>query len=185
MAAIKVSACSRSACSSPNRRGSGHASRRRHRWGRRAVARVRMQESCAALICLSRACSSAAWCSQSLRMSSLTTAGVAMSGALMIKIRDADTVDNKAAHLVIGVDLDGNKQVLGIWIAAAEGCGTPTTLAVAPAVGGDAQHGVDGPVGDMAVSDLDVDDVDEQHCLDHVQRPGLPSGQAVQHPAGD
>jgi putative transposase len=41
--------------------------------------------------------------------------------ALVIKIRDAGTVDNKAAHLVIGVDIDGYKHVLGIWIAAAEG----------------------------------------------------------------
>jgi putative transposase len=41
--------------------------------------------------------------------------------ALVIKVRDGGTVDNKAAHLVIGVDLDGYKHVLGIWIAAAEG----------------------------------------------------------------
>jgi putative transposase len=41
--------------------------------------------------------------------------------ALMVKIRDGGTVDNKAAHLVTGVDLDGFKHVLGIWIAAAEG----------------------------------------------------------------
>lgn len=41
--------------------------------------------------------------------------------ALVIKVRDAGVVDNKAAHLVIGVDLDGYKHVLGIWIAAAEG----------------------------------------------------------------
>ena len=41
--------------------------------------------------------------------------------ALVIKVRDAGVVDNKAAHLVIGVDVDGFKHVLGIWIAAAEG----------------------------------------------------------------
>ena len=41
--------------------------------------------------------------------------------ALVIKVRDGGTVDNKAAHLVIGVDIDGYKHVLGIWIAAAEG----------------------------------------------------------------
>jgi putative transposase len=41
--------------------------------------------------------------------------------ALVIKVRDGGVVDNKAAHLVIGVDLDGYKHVLGIWIAAAEG----------------------------------------------------------------
>jgi putative transposase len=41
--------------------------------------------------------------------------------ALVLKIRDGGAVDNKAAHLVIGVDTDGYKHVLGIWIAAAEG----------------------------------------------------------------
>ncbi len=41
--------------------------------------------------------------------------------ALVLKIRDGGTVDNKAAHLAIGVDTDGYKHVLGIWIAAAEG----------------------------------------------------------------
>jgi len=41
--------------------------------------------------------------------------------ALVLKIRDGGTVDNKAAHLVIGVDTDGYKHVLGIWIQSAEG----------------------------------------------------------------
>jgi putative transposase len=41
--------------------------------------------------------------------------------ALMVKVRDGGTVDNKAAHLAIGVDLDGYKHVLGIWLAASEG----------------------------------------------------------------
>jgi putative transposase len=41
--------------------------------------------------------------------------------ALVVKVRDGGTVDNKAAHLAIGVDLDGYKHVLGIWLAAAEG----------------------------------------------------------------
>ncbi len=41
--------------------------------------------------------------------------------ALMVKVRDGAHVINKAAHLVIGVDLDGFKHVLGIWIQANEG----------------------------------------------------------------
>ena len=41
--------------------------------------------------------------------------------ALMVKVRDGGTVDNKAAHLAIGVDTDGYKHVLGIWLAASEG----------------------------------------------------------------
>jgi putative transposase len=41
--------------------------------------------------------------------------------ALMIKVRDGGAVDNKAAYLVTGVDVDGFKHVLGIWLAASEG----------------------------------------------------------------
>jgi putative transposase len=41
--------------------------------------------------------------------------------ALMIKVRDGGAVDNKAAYLVTGVDIDGFKHVLGIWLAASEG----------------------------------------------------------------
>jgi putative transposase len=41
--------------------------------------------------------------------------------AIRIKVRDAGVVANKAAHLVVGVDLEGRKQVLGIWIQQTEG----------------------------------------------------------------
>ena len=41
--------------------------------------------------------------------------------ALMVKVRDGGTVDNKAAYLATGVDIDGYKHVLGIWLAASEG----------------------------------------------------------------
>jgi len=41
--------------------------------------------------------------------------------ALMVKVRDGGVVDNKAAYLVTGVDIDGFKHVLGIWLAASEG----------------------------------------------------------------
>ena len=41
--------------------------------------------------------------------------------ALVVKVRDGGTVDNKAAYLVTGVDADGFKHVLGIWLAASEG----------------------------------------------------------------
>jgi putative transposase len=36
--------------------------------------------------------------------------------ALMVKVRDGGAVDNKAAYLVTGVDIDGFKHVLGIWL---------------------------------------------------------------------
>ncbi|HEX2290982.1 MAG TPA: IS256 family transposase [Pseudonocardiaceae bacterium] len=41
--------------------------------------------------------------------------------ALVVKVRDGHTVRNKAAHLAVGVDLDGVKHVLGIWVQANEG----------------------------------------------------------------
>ena len=41
--------------------------------------------------------------------------------ALVVKVRDGGAVDNKAAHLVTGVDVDGFKYVLGIWLGASEG----------------------------------------------------------------
>jgi putative transposase len=41
--------------------------------------------------------------------------------ALVVKVRDGHQVANKAAHIAVGVDLDGTKHVLGIWVQAVEG----------------------------------------------------------------
>ena len=41
--------------------------------------------------------------------------------ALVVKVRDGGHVRNKAAHIAIGVDLDGIKHVLGIWVQTSEG----------------------------------------------------------------
>ena len=41
--------------------------------------------------------------------------------ALVIKVRDGHQVRNRAAHIAVGVDLDGIKHVLGIWVQATEG----------------------------------------------------------------
>jgi putative transposase len=41
--------------------------------------------------------------------------------ALIVKVRDGGHVVNKAAHLVVGVDTDGIKHVLGIWVQSSEG----------------------------------------------------------------
>lgn len=41
--------------------------------------------------------------------------------AVVIKVRDGGLVGNKSAHLVIGVDVDGYKHVLGIWLQESEG----------------------------------------------------------------
>ena len=41
--------------------------------------------------------------------------------ALIVKVRDGHQVRNKAAHIAVGVDTDGVKHVLGIWVQAVEG----------------------------------------------------------------
>jgi len=41
--------------------------------------------------------------------------------ALVVKVRDGAHVVNKAAHIVVGIDTDGIKHVLGIWVQSAEG----------------------------------------------------------------
>jgi putative transposase len=41
--------------------------------------------------------------------------------ALFCKVRDGGSVKNKAAHLAVGVDTLGRKEILGIWIETTEG----------------------------------------------------------------
>lgn len=41
--------------------------------------------------------------------------------AIVVKVREGAHVRNKAAHIAIGVDIEGVKHVLGIWIQATEG----------------------------------------------------------------
>ena len=41
--------------------------------------------------------------------------------AIIVKVRDGGHVRNKAAHIAVGVDMDGVKHVLGIWVQATEG----------------------------------------------------------------
>lgn len=41
--------------------------------------------------------------------------------ALVIKVRDKSVVRNKSAYLAVGVRVDGNKEVLGLWLADTEG----------------------------------------------------------------
>jgi transposase-like protein len=41
--------------------------------------------------------------------------------AIIVKVRDGGHVRNKAAHIAVGVDIDGIKHVLGIWVQATEG----------------------------------------------------------------
>ena len=41
--------------------------------------------------------------------------------AIIVKVRDGGHVRNKAAHIAVGVDFDGIKHVLGIWVQSTEG----------------------------------------------------------------
>jgi transposase-like protein len=42
---------------------------------------------------------------------------VVFPGAIMVKVRDNHVVQNKPAYLAVGIDADGEKHVLGIWLA--------------------------------------------------------------------
>lgn len=48
---------------------------------------------------------------------------VVIFDALRVKIRDEGVVRNKAVYLALGVDRDGHKDVLGLWIEQTEGAG--------------------------------------------------------------
>src|SRR5258708_8743045 len=44
-----------------------------------------------------------------------------MLGGLDVKVRDGGHVANRAIYVAIGVNLKGNKEVLGLWTGEAEG----------------------------------------------------------------
>jgi putative transposase len=46
---------------------------------------------------------------------------IVLMDALRVKIRDSGHVINKAVYMALGVNLDGNKEVRGLWIAKEEG----------------------------------------------------------------
>ena len=48
---------------------------------------------------------------------------VVIFDALRVKIRDEGVVRNKAVYLALGVDRDGQKDILGLWIEQTEGAG--------------------------------------------------------------
>lgn len=41
--------------------------------------------------------------------------------AMIVKVKDGGHTRNKAAHIAVGVDMDGVKHVLGIWVQPHEG----------------------------------------------------------------
>jgi hypothetical protein len=41
--------------------------------------------------------------------------------ALMVKVRDEGHIQNKAIYVVLGVNLEGQREVLGLWVAQTEG----------------------------------------------------------------
>jgi len=52
--------------------------------------------------------------------------------ALVVKVRDGAHVVNKSAHIAVGVDMDGVKHVLGIWIQTNEGAKLDTRVVCHP-----------------------------------------------------
>jgi transposase, mutator family len=52
----------------------------------------------------------------------VSTVGVEISReTIIVKVRDGAHVRNTADHIAVGVDMDGIKHVLGIWIQASDG----------------------------------------------------------------
>jgi putative transposase len=45
----------------------------------------------------------------------------ALFDALVVNVKDGAHVHNNAAHIAVGVDVDGIKHVLGIWVQTSEG----------------------------------------------------------------
>ena len=45
------------------------------------------------------------------------TYAVVFLDAIVVKVRDNNVVTNKPAYLAVGIDTDGEKHVLGIWLA--------------------------------------------------------------------
>jgi putative transposase len=41
--------------------------------------------------------------------------------AFVVKVKESNQVRNRAAHIAVGVDCDGIKPVLGIWVQTSEG----------------------------------------------------------------
>jgi putative transposase len=41
--------------------------------------------------------------------------------ALVVKVRESAHIQNKALHLIIGINTAGHKEVLGLWLAHNEG----------------------------------------------------------------
>ncbi|CAB0577866.1 IS256 family transposase [Corynebacterium diphtheriae] len=59
------------------------------------------------------------WCGKNRQLDEFYP--VIFLDALRIKVRDGGRVVNKSAYMAIGVDLDGIKHILGLWIAKEEG----------------------------------------------------------------
>ncbi|GAC42987.1 transposase and inactivated derivative [Paenibacillus popilliae ATCC 14706] len=49
-----------------------------------------------------------------------TVYAVVFLDAIHFKVKQDSAIVNKAAYIVIGIDLDGNKDVLGMWIGENE-----------------------------------------------------------------
>ncbi len=41
--------------------------------------------------------------------------------ALVVKVREGNRICNKAVYLALGVNLEGNKELLGMWLSQTEG----------------------------------------------------------------
>ncbi|NBE85463.1 IS256 family transposase [Micromonospora sp. NEAU-HG-1] len=96
--------------------------------------------------------------------------------AIVCKVRDGGMVRNKAAHLAVGVDVDGKKEVLGIWVEQTEGA--KFWLRVMNDLRARGLHDVlivvcDGLVGLPAAIEAVWPDALVQTCIVHLTRASL------------
>src|SRR5215217_7981762 len=54
-------------------------------------------------------------------MNQVDSGELQLTGDGGLKVKESHAVRNKAAHIAVGVDTDGIKHVLGIWVQASEG----------------------------------------------------------------
>jgi hypothetical protein len=93
----------------------------------------------------------------------------------------AQAVADKEQHVVDAAVADLGKDLLPV-LGTLTAIPDPQAEDLPHPVDGDPDHRVDRPIGDLAVADLDLDRVDEDHRVDAVQRPALPGGHLPRAP---
>src|SRR3954449_9220665 len=119
------------------------------------------------------------WMTHACPITAATEHGVHRVGKPLEAVADDEEHIAHAAVLQIGQHVHPELRRL-----ATTGAG-PQPEDVSPTVEVDADRGVERPVADLAVADLDVDSVDENRRVDRRKRPTGPGLHLLHHPIGD